>query len=123
VALLAFGSMVPVALGSAQLLAALGIHAAVINASTVKPLDQKLLADLAARRLPIVTLEEHALLGGFGEAVAGHCVANGQPAPIALLGIRDEFIPHGSVDRLLALCGLDAEGVARSVEEAVEAHG
>ena len=123
VALLAFGHMVRVALDGAELLAARGIRAQVINASTIKPLDQKMLADLAARCVLIVTLEEHALLGGFGEAVAGFCVANGQPAPIAMLGIQDDYVPHGAVNRLLELCGLTAEGVALRVEEALKKHG
>ena len=119
VALLTFGHMVRAALDSSRLLAARGIRAAVINASTLKPLDEKLLAGLAARRLPIVTVEEHALLGGFGEAVAGHCITHEQPAPIAMLGIQDAFIPHGAVDRLLELCGLTPEQIAQSVEEAL----
>jgi len=123
VAMLTFGHMVRVALDCAELLATKGIDAQVVNASTIKPLDEKLLADLAALALPIVTLEEHSLQGGFGEAVAGHCVTHGQPAPVAMLGIQDAYIPHGAMHHLLALCGLTAKDVAQRVEEALQKHG
>jgi 1-deoxy-D-xylulose-5-phosphate synthase len=122
IAVLTFGRMVRVALDSAALLEARGIHAAVVNASTIKPLDAALLEELARKGIPIVTLEEHALLGGFGEAVAGHCVAQRQPSPVACLGIADGFVPHGSIETLLEVCGLTAAQVAFRVEETLQAH-
>ncbi len=123
VALLAYGRMVGIALDSAALLSEMGIAATVINASTIKPMDAALLASLAEKDMPIVTVEEHALLGGFGEAVAGHCVAQGQRPPIACLGIADDFVTHGSIEQLLELCGLDAAAIARNVETALRAKG
>ena len=119
VALLAFGRMVRVALESAALLEARGIEAAVVNASTLKPLDAGLLAALSERNMPFVTIEEHALLGGFGEAVAGHCARHAQRPPVACLGIEDGFVTHGDIPKLLELCGLTAEEIARRVEAAL----
>jgi len=113
--------MVRVAVDAAEILASHGVRADVINASTIKPLDGVLLSGLARRRVPLVTIEEHALLGGFGEAVAGHCAAFGQPQPIALLGIDDAFVPHGAVERLLELCGLTAGQIAERVAGALQA--
>jgi 1-deoxy-D-xylulose-5-phosphate synthase len=121
VAILTFGRMVRVSLEAAALLAKRGLRATVINASTLKPLDAALLDKLSAQGASIVTVEEHALLGGFGEAVAGHCVARGQRPPIACLGIGDAFVTHGGIAKLLELCGLTAPEVARRVEEALAA--
>ncbi len=121
--ILTYGRMVRTALESAELLAVRDIRATVVNASTIKPLDAVMLAELAERGVPIVTLEEHSLLGGFGEAVAGHCIAHRLPTPVALLGICDDFVTHGSVDQLLSLCGLTAESVAERVASALEGRG
>ena len=124
VALLSFGRMVPSALLAAQALRAQGIAASVVNASTLKPLDARLLADLHARGVALATVEEHALLGGFGEMVSAHCLAQGQRPPLVCIGLADAFVTHGALEHLLTECGLTPAGIAGRVRAAWEAsHG
>ena len=106
-------------LAAAHLLEEKGYAVAVINASTVWPLDEKYLMDLDSRSVPIVTVEEHALPGGFGSAVAECCAREGYRAPARMLGLPDTFVPHGCRSELLRRYGLDADGIARSTEEAL----
>ncbi len=117
VALLAYGRMVHIALDSAFLLKKQGIAATVINASTIKPLDAGCLARLEREGVPFITVEEHALLGGFGEAVAGHAVAHGYKPPLAMLGIQDNFVQHGAIELLLSACRLTASDITDRVME------
>src|SRR5262249_48429510 len=85
VALVAYGTMVPVALGAARLLAEQGVDAAVVNARFAKPVDAALVARVAARRRLLVTLEEAAVGGGFGAAVLEALAASGVTMPPTLL--------------------------------------
>ncbi|MDR3050645.1 MAG: 1-deoxy-D-xylulose-5-phosphate synthase [Oscillospiraceae bacterium] len=118
-ALLTFGRMVWAALAAAALLAARGIAVTVINASTIKPLDEELLGRLDALGVPAITVEEHALAGGFGEMVTACCQAKGWAVPRLCFGIGDAFVPHGAVDLLLDRCGLTAPQIADRVAEAL----
>ena len=102
---------------AARLLEEKGIHAMVVNASSVSPLDEKLLRELAEKSIPVFTVEEHSLKGGLGCAVAEYCAAHRLPAPKKMLGLQEGFVPHGSRRVLLGRLGLNAEGIARSVEE------
>ena len=104
---------------AAELLKARGIRAGLINASTVRPLDEKRLRQLAADGIPVVTVEEHMLCSGFGSAVAAFCAREGLPAPRAMIGIEDAFVPHGCRSGLLKRLRLDAEGIAARMEKAV----
>lgn len=115
--LLAVGSMVETAVRVKELLGERGIHAALINCSTVKPLDMPLLCRLSER--PFITMEEHVLTGGFGAAVCGACAAEGWPAPALMLGIPDTFVQHGSRRELLASLGLSPERMAERIIEAL----
>ena len=116
VALVAYGAMVEPAWEAAGLLAERGVEAAVANARFAKPVDVALLGDLAARVPLLVTVEDHALPGGFGsavlEAVAGH---GGRACRVECLGIPDAFIEHGPREALLAGLGLDAAAIAERV--------
>lgn len=113
-AILAIGNRVLPALEAAEMLAASGIGAAVINARYARPLDDELIVTLARRVKNIITVEENILSGGFGSRVAGLLQAQGV-AGIRLksLAITDEFVEHGSQLVLQAKYGLDAEGIAR----------
>lgn len=113
--LLAVGSMVEAAAQVRDLLEKQGIHAALINCSTVKPLDMPLLRRLAER--PYVTIEEHVLTGGFGAAVCEACAEEGLAAPSLMLGIPDTFVQHGSRRELLDSLGLLPEQMAERVIE------
>jgi 1-deoxy-D-xylulose-5-phosphate synthase len=116
VALVAYGTMVPVALGAARLLAERGIDAAVVNARFAKPVDAALVARVAARRRLLVTLEEHSVGGGFGAAVLEALSAAGVTMPPTLMiGAPDRFIEHGSRATLLERLGLTPAGVVERI--------
>ncbi|SPE38617.1 putative transketolase C-terminal section [Candidatus Sulfopaludibacter sp. SbA3] len=127
VTLIANGTMVCRALEAADLLHADGIAAAVINMSTVRPLDRRAIVE-AAIAGPIVTIEEHTVAGGLGGAVAEVVVEN-HPVRMRLLGIPGEFAPTGSPEFLFEHFGLTPENIrkeaVRLLEETVgkrEAH-
>jgi 1-deoxy-D-xylulose-5-phosphate synthase len=120
VALLAFGSRVVPALEAAELLAADGIRAAVLNLRFAKPIDEARVCELARRCRAVVTVEEHSALGGVGEAVVGVLARGGVRVPVRVLGVEDRVIEHGSPAGILAQLGLDAAGIARGAREVFE---
>jgi len=114
--LFAYGSMVYPALEAAQILAQEGKEIMVVNARFAWPLDEKLLVRLVEEQPFLVTLEEHTLKGGFGSAVLETLVRLGKPIQrVITIGLPDEFIPHGSRDKLLEIVGLTPEAIARKV--------
>ena len=86
-----------------------GISLGVIDARFVKPLDQKLLEEVGQKKLPLITVEENVVAGGFGSAVNEYYQAKGLGVRIINLGITDEFPPQGKVDEVLSLYGLTEE--------------
>jgi 1-deoxy-D-xylulose-5-phosphate synthase len=116
VAILAFGSMVPTALEVGN-----ELDATVVNMRFVKPLDDALVADMAARHDLLVTLEEGALMGGAGSAVAESLAAAAITVPLLLLGLPDRFVDHGDQNLLLASVGLDRAGVLASISARLDA--
>jgi 1-deoxy-D-xylulose-5-phosphate synthase len=117
VALIAIGHRVFPALEAAEQLEAVGIDAAVLNARFAKPLDREWLATLARRCGALVTVEEHAVQGGFGEAVLLELARLGLQVPARVLGVPDEVVEHGAPGEILASLGLDADGIARAARE------
>jgi 1-deoxy-D-xylulose-5-phosphate synthase len=117
-AIIAVGPMVQLALKAAEQLAKEGMKPHVINARFIKPLDEKMLLRLAEKGLKLVTVEEHALAGGFGSAVMEFY--NEQEIThmaIKRLGIPDAFIEHGSVQEQRAEVGLTTENIMHHVKE------
>jgi len=114
VALVAVGRGVAIALDAARILDEEGIDVAVLNARFVKPLDAEQICDLAGRVRALVTIEEHASAGGFGEAVVGLLSRHELHTPARILAVPDRVVEHGDPAALLASFGLDAEGVAGS---------
>lgn len=114
VAIVAVGTMVDAAAEAAELLAREGVDATVVNARFVRPLDVDLIASAARRCQRLVTVEENVAAGGFGSAVLEALAARDIRVPVRVLGIPDAFITHGDRQRLLADCGLDAQGIARA---------
>ena len=110
IAILAFGTLLYPALEAAK---ALG--ATVVNMRWAKPLDTELLLQVARSHQALVTVEEGAVMGGAGSAVAEALHAAGVVLPVLQLGLRDEFIEHGDPAKLLALQGLDAAGIQASI--------
>jgi 1-deoxy-D-xylulose-5-phosphate synthase len=82
----------------------------------VKPLDAGLVADMAMQHDLIVTVEENVIAGGAGSACAEALQAAGIEIPLLLLGLPDRVIDHGDPAKLLAMVGLDAAGIRRSIE-------
>jgi 1-deoxy-D-xylulose-5-phosphate synthase len=118
-AILALGPLAHAALEAAAELAAEGLSVAVLNARFAKPLDAERIAALARRCAVLVTVEEHAAIGGFGAAVLEALAAAGLAVPVRCLGVPDRLVEHGDPGAVLAALGLDATGIARSVREAV----
>ena len=112
IAILAFGAPLHAALGAAERL-----DASVANMRFVKPIDEDLLLELARTHDALVTVEEGCVMGGAGSACLESLAAHGVAMPVLQLGLPDEFIEHGDPARLLALNGLDADGIARSIRE------
>ena len=110
IAILAFGTLLYPALAAAQ-----QIDATVVNMRWVKPLDQALLRQIAEQHTVLVTIEEGAVMGGAGSAVDEFLQSIGQLRPLLQLGLPDQFIEHGDPARLLALHGLDADGIVQSI--------
>jgi 1-deoxy-D-xylulose-5-phosphate synthase len=82
----------------------------------IKPMDEECVLRIASRHRAIVTIEENAIAGGAGSAVAELLAAEGLVLPHLLLGIPDRFIEHGSRDDSLAAAGLDPAGIRGAVE-------
>ena len=112
IAILAFGSMV-----APSVAAAASLDATVANMRFVKPLDVELLKQLAADHDYLVTVEEGAIMGGAGSAVAEAMAAEGIVKPLLMLGLPDKFIDHGDHAKLLASLGLDGAGIAAAVKQ------
>lgn len=113
----ALGHTVSTAVEAADELEKAGISAMVINPRFVKPFDQELLADIIRRKLPIVTIEENALPGGFGSMIAEHAMENGHTAGLMRIGLPDEFVQHGSQEELRSILRIDAPGIQTRITE------
>ncbi len=116
--LLAVGSMVEIAIAVRDMLAEKGIHARLVNAFSVKPMDEAMLRQIADK--PVVTLEEHACTGGFGAAVCTFMAENHLPAPAKIFALPDAFVTHGSRNILLDECGLSPEKITTDIINTLE---
>ena len=118
VAIVANGYMVHLALEAADILAAEGISAEVINIHTVKPLDTDLIAESARKCGAVVTAEEHSIIGGLGAAVC-ESLCQTYPVPVLRVGVEDKFGRSGQVPELLELYGLTAKNIADKARLAI----
>ncbi|MFQ6008357.1 MAG: 1-deoxy-D-xylulose-5-phosphate synthase [Candidatus Zixiibacteriota bacterium] len=119
IVILAVGTMVTTAQQVAEILSKSDIAASIVNARFIKPLDLEMLARVRETARFIITAEENALRGGFGETVAAYLLDNGYTGRFKAFGIPDRFITHGSRTELLKEIGLDPAGIATSIEEIV----
>jgi 1-deoxy-D-xylulose-5-phosphate synthase len=110
-AILVFGTLLDSALKIGERL-----DATVVNMRFIKPLDEDMVISVAERHRAIVTIEENATIGGAGSAVGELLASEGLLIPLLHLGIPDRFIEHGSRDSCLVAAGLDAAGLAASIE-------
>ena len=114
--ILTFGTTIPMALEAAEAMAEKGIQVKVVNARFIKPLDAAMLSEIMAANLPILTIEEAVLQGGFGSAVLEFAEEQGYTQTyIKRMGIPDEFIEHGSVNKLLADIHLTTEAAIENL--------
>ncbi len=112
IAILAFGSMVKPATDAGE-----ELNTGVANMRFVKPIDDELVFKLATTHAYLVTIEENAIMGGAGSAVLESLQAQGLSVPVLQLGLPDQFVEHGDPALLLADCGLNKGGIARSIRE------
>ncbi len=116
--IIAVGSRVYPAVKAAEILSGQGIEAGVINARFVKPLDNELLTSKIVEYKKVITVEEQVLAGGFGSSVLELINEAGlQDITVSRLGLPDEFIPHGSQDKMRSIYKIDKNGI---VEKALK---
>jgi 1-deoxy-D-xylulose-5-phosphate synthase len=115
VAILAFGALLYPALKAAE-----ALDATVANMRWVKPLDRDLLLSLAQDHALIVTVEEGCRMGGAGSAVLEALQDAGLQRPVLVLGLDDTFTEHGDPAHLMALQGLDAQGIEAAVRQRLQ---
>jgi 1-deoxy-D-xylulose-5-phosphate synthase len=118
IAILNFGTLLAPGLEAAE---ALG--ATVADMRFVKPLDEALVLELAETHDLLVTLEENVVAGGAGSAVTEFLNARQVSMPVLQLGLPDAFVEHGQHKELLRDCGLDADGIRRSIARRMEQLG
>ncbi len=116
VAIFACGLMVNESLEAAKLLEAEGIHAAVINVHTIKPIDAACVTEWAEKCGKVITVEEHSTIGGLGDAVAD--VLMGKVAcKFHKIGVQDQFGQSGKAADVLREYGLTADQIAQEIKQ------
>jgi len=114
VAIIATGETVYPALQAAKRLSNQNINALVVSMHTIKPLDTDLLKNVAEKCRAVVTVEEHSVCGGLGEACASYLLQNGISKPFKILGIPDEYTVTGSQQDIFNHYGINEEGIANT---------
>jgi 1-deoxy-D-xylulose-5-phosphate synthase len=110
IAILNFGTLMPEAQQVAE-----SINATLVDMRFVKPLDEVLILEMAARHEVLVTVEENAIQGGAGSGVNEVLMAHRRPVPVLNLGLPDFFIPQGTQDEARTAIGLDAAGMEAKI--------
>lgn len=118
ITVIATGLMVSRALEAVETLEREGIHARLINLHTIKPIDREIVAKAAGETKRIVTVEEHNVNGGLGDAVCS-VLCEECPVPVTKIGINDTFGHSGTATALLEKYGLCAEHIAEAVKSAL----
>ena len=117
-AIIATGETVyPSLLAARKLKEEQGIDAAVISMHTIKPLDYELIAKIASTGAAIVTVEEHSVYGGLGEACASFLFQNGYRNKFSIMGIPDEYTVTGSQNEIFNHYNLSETGIAENVAQ------
>lgn len=110
------GSMLPVAVGVAGQLKRKKIHIGVYSFPTVKPIDKKIILQIAKKGKHLFTLEDHSVIGGLGTAVSEILAESGNPVPLKRLGIPDVFTGvTGSIEYLQTINGLSPAAITRTI--------
>ncbi len=114
--ILTFGTTIPMALEAASTLEQENISVEVVNARFIKPMDANMLREIQARNIPIITLEESALQGGFGSAVLEFYNEENLQADVHRMGIPDMFIEHGDVKQLLDEIHINSKAIEQLIK-------
>ncbi|MEZ4767799.1 MAG: transketolase C-terminal domain-containing protein [Caldilineales bacterium] len=109
---IACGETVPVALAAAELLAGQGIECRVLSMHTIRPLDEQAVRQAARDTGAIITVEEHSIFGGLGEACAAVLMQAGPVVPFKIVGFPDEHMVNGSQKELFNHYGISPDGLA-----------
>lgn len=115
VTVVATGLMVAEAIEAGKLLEEKGIDARIINIHTIKPLDEELICKAAAETGKIITIEEHSVIGGLGDAVCAAVCENGLNCKVVKMGVHDEFGHSGPGGDLITEFGLRAANIVDEV--------
>jgi len=118
VTLLASGIMVPLALQAAEELAAQGVEARVVNARSIKPLDEDMVLRCARETGAVVTVEDHGVIGGLGGAVAEY-LSEVLPTPLKRIGVRDQFGDAGTFEWLIQKYGMDVPHIVAAAKHVI----
>lgn len=123
--ILALGAMVENALSAAEMLSKDdGIEISVFSARFVKPMHEETICEIISGGKPVITVEDHALIGGFGSAVLETAAKHSlDTSNVTLLGVPDRFIAHATREEQLAEVGTDPEGIAKAVRRCVSTSG
>ena len=119
--IIAAGNRVHPALRAAEALKAKGLDCGVINIRFIKPLDTELLDQALAASRFVITVEDNMIAGGFGSAVAEYFTSKGADFRVKMLGIGDEYVPHGKPAQLYRLLNIDEQGIAEQTEAFIKA--
>jgi len=112
------GMMTHRCLEAADQLEKAGIHARVINISTIKPIDEEIIIQAAQETKHIITVEEHSIIGGLGSAVCD-VVTNYCPVQVIKIGVNDQFGESGTPEELLTKHGLTSENIYHTAKRVV----
>ncbi len=118
ISIIATGLMVSEALKAAEILAAEGVSAEVINIHTIKPIDKEMITATAAKTRKVLTVEEHSVIGGLGSAVCD-VLAETCPTKVVKIGVNDEFGHSGPAVKLLEEFGLCADNIVKTAKAMV----
>ena len=118
ISIIATGLMVSEALKAAEILAAEGVSAEVINIHTIKPIDKEIITSTAAKTRKVLTVEEHSVIGGLGSAVCD-VLAETCPTKVVKIGVNDEFGHSGPAVKLLEEFGLCADNIVKTAKAMV----
>lgn len=115
IAIIAAGKMVQHSIKAKNILKEKNINPLIINASFIKPMDTSLLDDLCDKKYKIVTIEDNMISGGLGQSIVNYIKDKKEKIYVKNLGFKDEFIPHGDVNKLYSINNLHPEGIAEEI--------
>ncbi len=117
VTIMAYGSSVKESINAVSILEKKGYKCNIVNMRFVKPIDKNIIKKFLQKGSPIVTIEEHSIMGGFGSAVLESIAEFGGSNKFKMIGIPDKYITHGNRDELIKYVGLDANSIANKIME------